>query len=92
MKKELKQRARTEEEKGKRRLKILESARKLFSIHGYHRTTIEMITDDAFQCGNIWELPLRVNYKSGFIKRGNPGLLNHSKIPQSGVIDDRLRP
>ncbi len=42
-----KQRARTQEEKGFRRLKLIESAKKLFSEHGYQGTKINMITADA---------------------------------------------
>lgn len=42
-----KQRARSESEKQYRKEKLQESAKKLFSYHGYRGTTIGMITDDA---------------------------------------------
>ncbi len=42
-----KQRARTDSDKQRRRDKILESAKKLFSTHGYQETTIKMITEEA---------------------------------------------
>src|SRR6056297_2848694 len=42
-----KQRARSDSEKQYRKEKLQESAKKLFSHHGYRGTTIGMITDDA---------------------------------------------
>ncbi len=42
-----KQRARSDRDKQHRRDKILESARKVFSSHGYQDTTIKMITEEA---------------------------------------------
>jgi TetR/AcrR family transcriptional regulator len=42
-----KQRARSKSEKNLRVEKLGSSAKKLFSLHGYRGTTIEMITDDA---------------------------------------------
>lgn len=42
-----KQRARSDSEKQYRKEKLQESAKKLFSFHGYRGTTIGMITDDA---------------------------------------------
>jgi len=41
------QRARSTDDKLARKEKILESAKKLFSRHGYQGTTIEMITEDS---------------------------------------------
>ena len=42
-----KQRARSDSEKQYRKEKLQQSAKKLFSFHGYRGTTIGMITDDA---------------------------------------------